>query len=136
MVSKSTAFMEQSYIRVVLGATAGADRVYRGRVVGKPYLTGLGRFARDPGTTGGLSFEYGTRMASCFRLARSARSIGTVHGTQVDLVHGGTYSPTQERTCRLVSSKMYSAVNARVGNVVGNLIKRGVLQDDVGHGGV
>ena len=48
-------------------------------------------------------------------------------------VRDWAYSPAQARTRNLVGSKMYSAVNARVGDVVGNLLKRGVLQDDVGH---
>ena len=56
-----------------------------------------------------------------------------VHWTQVVLVNRGTDSSAQVRARLLVSSKMYPAVNARVRNVIRNLLKRGVLQDDVGH---
>ena len=59
-------------------------------------------------------------------------SLILVHGSQVGLIDCGTDSPAQACAGDLISSKMYPAVNARVGNIVGNLLKRGVLQDDVG----
>ncbi len=44
-----------------------------------------------------------------------------VHSTQVDLVDFCADSSAQSRSCILVGSKMYPAVNASVGDVVGNL---------------
>ena len=44
-----------------------------------------------------------------------------VHSTQVDLVDFCADSSAQTRSCILVGSKMYPAVNASVGDVVGNL---------------
>src|ERR1700746_1780099 len=69
-------------------------------------------------------------------ICQNGSVFGLVHCTQVILVDGAAYSPAQPRACHLVESKMYSAVNARVGDVVGNLLKRGVLQDYAGHRGV
>jgi hypothetical protein len=69
-------------------------------------------------------------------ICQNGSVFGLVHGTQVILVDGAAYSPAQPRACHLVESKMYSAVNARVGDVVGNLLKRGVLQDYAGYRGV
>jgi hypothetical protein len=46
-----------------------------------------------------------------------------VHSTQVDLVDYCADSPAQTRTCILVGSKMNPAVNASVGDVVGNLLE-------------
>src|SRR6266849_5881179 len=54
--------------------------------------------------------------------------------TQVVLIDCGTDGTTQLCSCHLVGPKMYSAVDARVGDVVGNLLKRGILQHDAGHG--
>jgi hypothetical protein len=45
----------------------------------------------------------------------------TVHSTQVILVDCCADSSAQTRSCILVGSKMNSAVNASVGDVVGNL---------------
>jgi hypothetical protein len=39
---------------------------------------------------------------------------------------------SQALACDLIGSKMYPTVNARVGDVVGNLLERRVLQHDVG----
>jgi hypothetical protein len=64
------------------------------------------------------------------------QSVVIMHATQVVLIDGTAYSPAQSRACNLVESKMYSAVNPRIGDIVGNLLKRGVLQDDVGDGGI
>jgi hypothetical protein len=44
-----------------------------------------------------------------------------VHSTQVDLVDCCADSSAQARSCILVGSKMYPAVNASVGDVFGNL---------------
>jgi hypothetical protein len=44
-----------------------------------------------------------------------------MHSTQVVLVNCGPDSPAQASSCVLVGSKMNSAVNASVRNVVGNL---------------
>jgi hypothetical protein len=44
-----------------------------------------------------------------------------VHSTQVDLVDDCADSSAQTRTCVLVEPKMNSAINASVGDVVGNL---------------
>jgi hypothetical protein len=44
-----------------------------------------------------------------------------VHGTQVDLVGDCADSSAQTRTCILIGSKMNPAVNASVGDVIGNL---------------
>jgi hypothetical protein len=63
----------------------------------------------------------------------SCQSVVIVQATQVVLVDGAAYSPAQARPCLLVGSKMYSAVNTSIGDVVGNLLERTVLQDDVGH---
>src|SRR6476660_5641286 len=71
-----------------------------------------------------------TQMAS---RSPAGQSVVIVHATQVVFIDGTAYSPAQSRTCNLVESKMYSAINARVGDIVGYLLKRGVLQDDVGH---
>ena len=46
-----------------------------------------------------------------------------VHSTQVDLVDDCADSSAQTRTCILVGSKMNPAVNASVGDVVGNLLE-------------
>jgi len=44
-----------------------------------------------------------------------------VHSTQVVLVDCCADSPAKASSCGLVESKMYSAVNASVGDVVDNL---------------
>src|SRR3954470_11727608 len=59
-------------------------------------------------------------------------SIVIVHGTQVVLINCSADRPSKARSCYLVESEMYSAVNARVGDVVENLRERGVLKRDVG----
>jgi hypothetical protein len=43
------------------------------------------------------------------------------HSTQVVLVDCFADSQPQQRSCVLVGSKMYSAINASVGDVIGNL---------------
>src|SRR5215472_6288625 len=62
------------------------------------------------------------------------QSFVMVHRTQVVLVDRGADSAAQIRTCFLVGPKMYPAVNACVGDIVGDLLKGGVLQNDGGHG--
>ncbi len=57
-----------------------------------------------------------------------------MHGTQVVLVDRGGDSPSQAPACHLVEAKMYSAVDARIVDIIGNLLERGVLQNDVRHG--
>ena len=47
--------------------------------------------------------------------------VTTMHSSQVGLVDCSADSPAQTRSCILVESKMNSAVNASVGDVVGNL---------------
>jgi hypothetical protein len=47
----------------------------------------------------------------------------TMLGTQVVLVDYCADSPAQTRSCILVGSKMNPAVNASVGDVVGNLLE-------------
>ena len=66
-----------------------------------------------------------SRFLSCVLSTRSRadRSVVIMHATQVVLIDGTAHSPAQSRTCNLVEAKMYSAVNARVGDVVGNLLK-------------
>ena len=59
-----------------------------------------------------------------------------VHGTQVVPVDGPTDSPAQVLARNLVKSEMDSTINARVRDIVSDLPERGVLQDDVRHGGV
>ncbi len=59
-----------------------------------------------------------------------------MHGTQVVLVDCRADCPSQARSCVLVSSKMYAAIDACVVDIVVNLLKRGVLQNDGGHHGV
>src|SRR5215467_10034172 len=61
------------------------------------------------------------------------RSFVMVYTTQVVFVHGGADSSSEVRARLLVTSKMYPTVNACVRNVVGNLLKRSVFQDDVGY---
>ena len=56
-----------------------------------------------------------------------------VHATQVVLIYSLPYCLSQVLTRNLVGSKMYPSENARVGDIVGDLIKRGVLQSDGGH---
>ena len=65
--------------------------------------------------------------------SRADPSVLIVHGTQVVFKNRSADSSPQVRAGLLVSSKMYPAVNARVGDVAGNLLKRAILQDDVGH---
>ena len=60
-------------------------------------------------------------------------SVVIAYGTQVVLINGTAYGSTQLRACNLVGSEMYPAVDARVGDVVGNLSNRCVLQDDTGY---
>jgi hypothetical protein len=62
--------------------------------------------------------------------------VAIVRGTQVVFVDGGPNRAAQSCAGILVGSKMDSAVDAGVGDVVGNLLKRPVLDDDGGHRGV
>jgi hypothetical protein len=62
------------------------------------------------------------------RIARRSRAdqsviipVITVHGTQVVLIDCCADISAQTRSCILVGSKMNSAVDASVGDVVGNL---------------
>jgi hypothetical protein len=50
------------------------------------------------------------------------QSFVIVHRTQVFLVDRGADSAAQVRTCFLVGPKMYPAVNACVGDIVGDLL--------------
>ena len=63
-------------------------------------------------------------------------SLVIVHGTQVVLVDCSANCPSQVRSCDLVCSKMYAAVDACVVAIIVNLFKGGVLQNDAGHSGV
>jgi hypothetical protein len=56
-----------------------------------------------------------------------------VPSAQVVLIDCSADSLAQASSCRLVGSKMYPAINASVGNIVGNLPERGVLQNSVRH---
>ena len=47
-----------------------------------------------------------------------------VYGTQVFLIYSFPYCPSQALACDLVSSKMYPTVNARVGDIIVDLLKR------------
>ena len=67
-----------------------------------------------------------------WRVIWSRPLLGIVHWTQVVLINCASDSLTQPRACHLVGSEVYPAINAGVGDVVRNLLKRGVLQDDVG----
>src|ERR1035438_5134249 len=60
-------------------------------------------------------------------------SVVLVGGTQVVPIDGPAYALSQFLAGILVGSKMNPAVNASVRDVVSNLVKRAVLQDDVGH---
>ena len=62
-----------------------------------------------------------------------AQSLVTVHGVQVVFVNRSADSLPEVRARLLITSKMYPTVNARVGDAVGYLLRRGVLQDDVGY---
>jgi hypothetical protein len=63
-----------------------------------------------------------TRIASRSRPDHSVIiAVITVHSTQVVLVDCCPDSPAQTRSCILVGSKMNPAVNASVGDVIGNL---------------
>jgi hypothetical protein len=42
-------------------------------------------------------------------------------------------SAAQVRACLLIRSEMYPTINARVGDIVGDLLKGGVSQSDAGH---
>ena len=75
----------------------------------------------------------GDRRMTQMGAFRADELVVIVHRTQVVLVDCCADGPAQVRTSLLVGSKMYSAVNARVGNIIGDLLKRGVLQDDAGH---
>jgi hypothetical protein len=63
----------------------------------------------------------------------STTNIVIVHRTQIVFEHRGPDSSSEIRARLLVAFKMYPAVNARVRDVVGNLPKRGILQNDGGH---
>ena len=76
------------------------------------------------------------RMTQMASRSRADYSVAIMHGTQVVLVDRRADSAAQGRASVLVGSKMYAAVDASVGYVVGNLLERGVLQDDCGHCGV
>ena len=64
------------------------------------------------------------------------QSFVIVRRTQVVFVNRSADSATEVRARLLVTSKMDAAVDARVGDVVGYLLERGVLQDDFGYRGV
>jgi hypothetical protein len=74
-----------------------------------------------------------TQMAN---RSRTERSVVIMHATQVVRVHGLADSVSQELAGDLIGSKMYPTVNTRVGDVVGNLLERRVLQHDVRHVGI
>src|ERR1700733_1533187 len=57
-----------------------------------------------------------------------------MHGAQGVLVDFFADSQPEPRSCVLVGSKMDTAENASVADVVGNLPERGVLQDNGGRG--
>jgi hypothetical protein len=78
-------------------------------------------FASPASRTKVLSSRFLSRVLST--RSRADRSVVIMHATQVVLIDGTAHSPAQSRTCNLVEAKMYSAVNARVGDVVGNLLK-------------
>src|SRR5580704_10161984 len=59
-----------------------------------------------------------------------------VHRTQVVLVDFSADGQSQHRACVLVGPEMDAAINTSVADVVGDLLERGVLQDDGRHGGV
>jgi len=79
-----------------------------------------------------------TRMANRFsrRPIRDDQSVVMVHGAQVVLIDGSAYSPPQACACDLVGAEMYPAVNTRVGDIVSDLMERGVLQNDTGQQGI
>ena len=65
-----------------------------------------------------------------------AQSLVVVHRAQVVFKDYGADRAAQVRTHLLVGSKMYPPVNACVGDVVGNLPERRVLQNEGGHCGI
>jgi hypothetical protein len=64
------------------------------------------------------------------RLSNQGRSVVIVHATKVVPVHGLADSVSQSLASDLIGSKMYPTGNTRVGDVVGNLFERRVLQHD------
>ena len=67
------------------------------------------------------------------RRSRSDQSVVIVQATQLVLADGPADGPSQSLASHLVGSKMDPAVNASVRDVVSNLVKRSVAQDDVGN---
>jgi len=111
-------------------------------IVGKPYLTGLGKgFPSSAKKCESLSdrsrkpLEKSNISHLCHLIGqviaddtngspfRAEELVVIVHRTQVVLIDSCADSPAQVRTSLLVGSKMYSAVNTRVGDVAGNLLK-------------
>ena len=64
------------------------------------------------------------------------QSLVTVHGTQVVLVDCGADSQPQGCASVLIGAEVDSAIDAGVGDIVRDLVKPGVLQDDAGHRGI
>lgn len=56
-----------------------------------------------------------------------------MYGAQIVLVDFTTESAALLRSCLLVGSEVDPAVNPRIGDVIRDLLERGVLQDDVGN---
>src|SRR5580658_3592096 len=71
---------------------------------------------------------------SVIRLYRHSQSLVVVRATQVISVHFAADSMAEPCACPLVESIMDPTVNTRISDVMGNLPKRRVLQDDGGHG--
>ena len=89
-----------------------------------------------PGFVATATAGHNQRRTRMTNRSRTERSFVIVHATQVVLVHGLADSVSQALACDLIGSKMYPPVNTCVGDVVGNLLERRVLQHDVGHGGI
>ena len=59
-----------------------------------------------------------------------------MYATQVVLVYLSADRPSQVRACYLDGPKMYPAVDARVGDIICDLLERRVLQNDGRHRGI
>jgi hypothetical protein len=62
----------------------------------------------------------------------AAASFLTEDWTQVVFIDRCADSPSHIRACLLIGSEVNPAINPRIGDVVCDLLKRVVMQDDVG----
>ena len=71
-----------------------------------------------------------TQMAS---RSRADFSVVIMHGAQIVFENRSADGTTQGCAGVLIGSEMNAAIDAGVGNVVGDLAKSDILQDDAGH---